>query len=238
MPLPQLEPDECRVLGVLIEKAQTTPAQYPLTLNSLTTGCNQKNNRDPLTNYTEDAVLDAIDGLRRKEFVREAFLSGSRVAKYRHVAREVLQISVGEMAILAELLLRGPQSLSAVRSNCARMMPAGDASLATNESTQQVLDGLRTRPEPLVTMIAPAPGSGVRVTRFAQLLCPELHPLEAPDEASGVDTAAPSAPRSSRPADNELAARIESLERDLAMLNRAVRTLADSLGTKIELPER
>ena len=77
----RLPPDECRVLGTLIEKAQTTPGQYPLTLNALVTGCNQKNNREPATNLDEDAVLRAVDGLKSKGLVREVFLAGSRVPK-------------------------------------------------------------------------------------------------------------------------------------------------------------
>ena len=74
----RLNPNECRVLGVLVEKAQTTPGQYPLTLNGLVLGCNQKNNREPVTNLSEEAVFDAVDGLRNKGLVREAMLSGSK----------------------------------------------------------------------------------------------------------------------------------------------------------------
>ena len=83
-----LAPNECRVLGVLVEKALTTPAQYPLTLNALVNGCNQKNNRHPVTSLDEDDVLEALDGLRAKQLVREVLLTGSRVGKFRHTARE------------------------------------------------------------------------------------------------------------------------------------------------------
>lgn len=235
MAIPQLTPPECRVLGVLIEKAQTTPAQYPLTLNSLTTGCNQKNNRDPLTAYGEEDVLHAVDGLRRKELVREAFLSGSRVAKFRHVARDALKITAAEMVVLAELLLRGPQSLAAIRANGARMMPAGDASLETNESTQAVLDALRTRDDPMVKLLPPLPGSGVRAARYAQLLCPDLHPLDAPAPGGTAADAPARDPGASRA---DLDARLSAVERDLAALARAVRVMANTLGVSVELPPR
>src|SRR5512134_38169 len=106
-----LTPHECRALGVLVEKAQTTPQQYPLTLNALVAGCNQKNNRDPVTELDEDAVLSALDGLRAADLVQELMLSGSRVAKYRHNARQVLGVETGDLVILTELLLRGPQTV-------------------------------------------------------------------------------------------------------------------------------
>lgn len=241
MPIPSLEPSECRVLGVLIEKAQTVPAQYPLTLNALVTGCNQKNNRDPLVNFDEDVVLGAVDGLRRKELVREAFLSGSRVAKYRHVTREAMQISMAEMALLAELLLRGPQSLSALRSNAARMMPPTDHALATNESTQAVLDALRTRAEPLAKLLPVVPGSGVRVARYAQLICPDLHPLDAPggghDETAHAPTVHRSQTAASAPVSAALAERVGALEAELSAVKAAVRKLAASLGERVDLPE-
>src|SRR5262245_29711418 len=105
-----LTADECRVLGVLIEKAQTTPAQYPLSLNALTVGCNQKNNRDPVTELSEERVFDAVDSLRKRGLVRETMLSGSRVSKFKHEVREKLAVTVEEMVLLAELWLRGPQS--------------------------------------------------------------------------------------------------------------------------------
>src|SRR5215212_3874774 len=107
----QLSPYEARVLGVLIEKALTTPEQYPLSLNALTNGCNQKNNRDPVLSLSEDEVFEAVDGLRTKQLSVRVDQLGSRVAKYRHQAGEVFRCKAGELAVLAELLLRGPQTL-------------------------------------------------------------------------------------------------------------------------------
>lgn len=213
-----LTPDECRVLGVLVEKAQTTPAQYPLTMNGLTTGCNQKNNRDPVTNLTEEQALDAIDSMRAKGLVREVNLSGSRVNKFRHVAREAMEVSTTELVMLAELLLRGPQSVGELRGRASRMHP-----IESIETAQAALDALSSRPEPLVRALPRVPGE--RATRYVQLLCPDLHPLDAPTYTSRGDEGA--APRSGA---GDLQGRVETLEREVAALKRTVRSLAESLG--------
>jgi uncharacterized protein len=211
----QLTPDESRVLGVLIEKAQTTPAQYPLTLNGLVLGCNQKNNREPVTNLSEDAVLTALDGLRAKGLAREAMLSGSRVAKYRHVARETLAVSTEELVVLAELLMRGAQSVGELRGRASRMHP-----LESLDSVQVVLDGLAGRTEPLVARVAPAPGT--RAVRYAQLLCPGLHPFDA--ETDGAQ-AEPPGTRA-----DGLGDRVDRLEEQVAALRRAIRELSSAAG--------
>ena len=166
-----LTKDECRVLGVMVEKAQTTPGQYPLTLNGVTLGCNQKNNRDPVTNFTEERVFDAMDKLRGRGLARELMLSGSRVPKFRHMAREVLEVTTSELVVLAELLLRGPQTVGELRGRATRMHP-----IESLEEAQALLDGLMGRPEPMVRELPPAPGS--RAKRYVQLLCPDLHPLD------------------------------------------------------------
>lgn len=172
-----LEPTECRVLGTLIEKAQTTPNQYPLTLNSLTLGCNQKNNREPVTELSEDRVLSAIDGLKLKGLAREAIISGSRVNKFKHALRDVLQVGVAEMAVLAELMLRGPQSAGELRARAERMVPPGTTpGVGTAEDVQRLLETMASRAEPLVTCLGRRPGE--RAERWAQLLCPDLHPLD------------------------------------------------------------
>jgi uncharacterized protein YceH (UPF0502 family) len=111
-----------RVVGVLVEKAKTTPDAYPMTLNALTTGCNQKNNRSPLTNYTPDDVQQAIDGLREMGVVIEVQGSG-RVPKFRHQMYEWLGVDKVELAVMAELLLRGEQTVGELRTRAARMEP-------------------------------------------------------------------------------------------------------------------
>src|SRR4051812_46810402 len=99
----QLTPTESRVLGVLIEKALTTPDQYPLSLNAVVAGSNQKNNRDPVLTLTEDEAFDALDGLRTKQLIVRVDVANSRVHRYKQTAGETLRARAGEIAILAEL---------------------------------------------------------------------------------------------------------------------------------------
>lgn len=116
-----LAPDQRRVLGVLIEKQKTSKSAdaYPMSLNSITTGCNQKSNRDPVTDYSEDDVEETLTNLQRRGLV--AKVTGSRVDRYRHLLYEVWKTTKVEMAILAELLLRGPQTEGDLRGRASRM---------------------------------------------------------------------------------------------------------------------
>jgi uncharacterized protein len=218
-----LTPDECRVLGVLIEKAQTTPGQYPLTLNALVVGSNQKNNREPITNLGDERTLDALDGLRKKGLAREVNLAGSRVEKYRHIAREALNVSTPELVVLAELLLRGPQSAGEIRARATRMHP-----LESLEAVEEILKGLATRPEPLVRELAPFPGT--RAVRYAQLLWPTLHPLHAPPPGPAGAGEPDEVPAPERPA---ITQRLERLEAEVAALRATVARLAGALGEPV-----
>jgi uncharacterized protein YceH (UPF0502 family) len=212
-----LSPLESRVLGVLIEKATTTPDQYPLSLNAITNGANQKNNRDPVTSITEDQAYDAVEGLRGKGLVVRIDIPGNRVPKFRHEASQVLHARGGEIAILAELLLRGPQTLGELRGRASRMHP-----MATLEDAKGMVRALMERDEPLVRELPPEPGS--RAERYAQLLCPDLHPIEASAHAS----AAPSELRS--PSDD----RVARLEQRVERLEGQLRQLADALGHRLD----
>lgn len=205
-----LTPNECRVLGVLIEKAMTTPAQYPLSLNAVTTGCNQKNNRLPALALSDDEVFDAIDALKAKGFIRQVMLSGSRVEKFRHVAKDALEIDTNCLVILAELLLRGPQTVGELRTRASRMH-----NLSSLDVVEQALTFLMDRDPPLVRELPPAPGS--RAKRYAQLLCPDLHPLDAPAAVSEHTDAAPSG----------LSERVAALEAEVARLRSVIVKLAD-----------
>ena len=156
---------EGRVLGVLIEKAHTVPDSYPLSLNSLTLGCNQKTARDPVLAATDAEVQSAIDALKQLSLVFEA--SGSRVTRYEHNLGRVLGIPSQSAALLATLLLRGPQTASELRANTERLHRFADLS-----SVEAFLDELAQRPAEkggaLVARLARAPGA--RESRWAPLL--------------------------------------------------------------------
>ncbi|MFP4157822.1 MAG: DUF480 domain-containing protein [Opitutales bacterium] len=118
---PNLNPEEARVLGCLLEKEATTPDIYPLTLNSLLAGCNQKTNRFPVVDYDEEIIAEALDSLRTKKLVYRIDIAGARVAKYRHNIDESLGLSPGVKALLTVLLLRGPQTLGELRARTERI---------------------------------------------------------------------------------------------------------------------
>ena len=212
----ELTADECRVLGVLVEKAFTTPDQYPLTLNAVVNGCNQKNNRDPLTSIDDARAFDALESLRAKRLVIRADMAGSRVNKYKHNANEVLHVRAGELAVLAELLLRGAQTLGEIRGRASRMHP-----LESLEAAKGMLEALMQRDEPLAQQLPPSPGS--RAERYAQLLYPDPHPVDA--ERGGPEPSSlPSEGRST------LQDRVRTLESEVAALRSALSRLAISVG--------
>lgn len=210
----QLNADESRVLGVLIEKATTTPEQYPLSLNAVTNGSNQKNNRDPVRTMTEDECFDALESLRGKGLVIRVDTPGSRVHKYRHNAGEVLHLRTAELAILAELLMRGPQTVGELRGRACRMAP-----LESIEVVQGLLNAMMMREEALIKELPPTPGS--RANRFVQLLCPDLHPVDAPAAVASN----PSKPSSAGPT---LAERVAKLEAQVAELRQAIQHLTNA----------
>jgi uncharacterized protein YceH (UPF0502 family) len=216
-----LTPDEARALGVLIEKSTTTPEQYPLSLNALTSGCNQKNNRDPVLTMAEDQVFEAVESLRGKGLVlRLEAGAGSRVHRFRHNAGDVLHVRAGELAILAELLLRGPQTQGELRGRASRMAP-----METLEAAADMLRALMSREEPLVRQLPPAPGT--RAERYVQLLCPDLHRVDLP-AAAGVAAAAPIG--ASTGPTSGLAERVARLEAEMTELRGELRRLATALG--------
>jgi hypothetical protein len=206
----ELQPNECRVFGVLVEKAYTTPQQYPMTLNAIRTGANQKSNRHPVLDLSDDDVMDALDGLRQKGLVRQVMLSGSRVEKYKQNGKDALEVSTPELAVLTELLLRGPQTLGELRSRASRM-----SQFESLEGVQNVVDALMQRDPPLLRTAPPLAGS--RATRYAQLFCPHLHPLDAAPMAAASD-----------PMDGELRGRVEELERQMAEVQTELARLKET----------
>jgi uncharacterized protein YceH (UPF0502 family) len=151
---------ERRVLGVLIEKAKTTPENYPLSLNSLKSGCNQKNNRAPLMQLEEGQVEEALESLRKTGAVAQ-IQGGGRVDKYRHLAYEWLGVEKVELAVMAELLLRGTQTVGELRGRAARMEPIKDLA-----ELQPTLDALHAKG--LVVYLSP-PGRGSLITHALYL---------------------------------------------------------------------
>lgn len=156
---------EVRVLGCLIEKELATPEYYPLTLNSLTTACNQKSNREPVLSLEEPEVVRALDALKMKQLVVTS-ADGGRARKYRHILAERLRLGPAQLALLAELLLRGPQTVGELRNRGERMHPFPDL-----ESVEGVLQELADLAPPLVTRLPRQPGR--KESRFTHLLAGE-----------------------------------------------------------------
>jgi len=196
---PLLDPTEQRVLGCLVEKQMSTPDYYPLTLNALVNACNQSTNRDPVLALEEGPVQEALEGLRDRRVVWFVDAAGSRVQKYEHRIAEALGLSVQETAILAELLLRGPQTPGELRSRCTRMYAFQD--LIEVEAALGVM--LEAEP-PLVARLPRQPGT--KETRYTHLLggAPEL------------PVAAASAPAPSR--SSQLEAEMAALKQEFLQL--------------------
>lgn len=218
----ELKPDECRVLGVLVEKSLTTPGQYPLSINGIVVGCSQKSNREPVKDYSEERVYDAIDVLSARNLVIRTHLTGSRVPKFRHNSREVLNVDTPQLVVLAELLLRGPQTEGELRGRASRMHQ-----LESLDVVRTILADLTGRK--MVRKLPPVAGS--RAACYGQLLCPDLHPVTAePVSTAAAASSAPSAAPPPTSTDPSLVQRVDRLEAELARLRRAIEKLAESLG--------
>jgi uncharacterized protein YceH (UPF0502 family) len=172
---------EARVLGVLVEKQATVPDSYPLSLNTLVLGCNQKTARHPVLNASEADVLQAIEGLRELTLVNE--VSGARVVRYEHNAPRGLGVPGQAVALLAVLILRGPQTVAELRLNAERLHRFADTS-----SVEGFLEELAAKSPPRVVRLPRAPGG--REARWAHLLCGEVADAAAPSEAPAEDVAA------------------------------------------------
>jgi uncharacterized protein len=211
-----VEPDavELRVVACLVEKQRTTPDQYPLTLNSLRLACNQSTNRDPVVDYDESAIRAALDRLRRRGWTAMATWTTSRVAKYKHLLDNALQLSPPQLSLLTVLMLRGPQTPGELRARTERMYR-----FESNEELDQALNELIERE--LVKQLPRRPGE--RGQRYAHLLAGD----EAA-EASG-DLAAASPEHDPPGADSGIGERVERLEAELAALRAELRGLRDRL---------
>ncbi len=222
MTIRTLTPLEARALAVLVEKQHTVPDSYPLSLNTLTLGCNQKTARDPVINATESEVLAAVDALRALNLVFEG--SGSRVPRFEHNMGRVLGLPSQSVALLATLVLRGPQTSAELRLHCERLHRFADIS-----SVEGFLEELATK-EPLRAVKLPR-AAGAREARWAHLLCGEPVFTAQPAGANADDAVAL----------GELSALRNEVTRQAAQLQQLqalVWRLADELGVNLEpMPE-
>lgn len=225
-------PVEIRILGVLIEKQMTTPDYYPLSLNALILGCNQKSNRDPVMELSETEVQEALQQLRNDHLVWQVRTAGSRVSKYEQNLKEIGEFSIQETAVLCELMLRGPQTLGELRARCARMFEF--------HSTAEVehIIGKLMAPErgPCVVELPRQPGR--KEPRFAHLFG-DIDPAEelpwtATGESADTDYLEPSG-KSQGPI-REQAERLNHFDRrisDMETMTERIRELEERI-TKLQ----
>ena len=214
-PLPDRTPLEARILGVLVEKEKTTPDTYPLTLNSLAAGCNQKTSREPVMSVGESAIQGALEELRSRLLVMETYGASGRVLRYAHNFGKCYGVPAGSVALLAILMLRGAQTVSELRANCERLYRFDDVS-----SVEGYLEELATRAAgALVLRLPKQPGE--REHRWAHQLC-------------GAVTVADSAPqRNVGGSDNgALEERLTRLEQEVADLRAELAQLAAGIAGK------
>jgi uncharacterized protein len=219
-----LTPHEARVIGSLIEKAITTPDQYPLSLNALTNACNQKSNRDPLMELDERTVQANLDTLAKKHFVMERSGFGSRVPKYQHrfcnTGFGTLEFTPLQTAIICELLLRGPQTPGELRTRAGRMAEVRDVT-----EVEEALEKLATREGgPFVVRLPREPGR--RDSRYAHLFSGEVQIDEAA-RAAEIANPAPSGTEARGPSNSE---RIDKLEQLVAQLRAELDELKAQLS--------
>ena len=211
-----VDPDavEIRVVGCLLEKQRTTPDAYPLSLNALRLACNQATNRDPVVEYEEATVVEALRRTALRGWTRLASGAGSRARKYRHLLDEALDADDAELALLSVLMLRGAQTPGELKQRADRMHAFADLG-AVHETLEKLVErGYAER-------LPRRPGQ--KEERFAQLLGGEGEGL------SEIETAAADVPVSSGPSPAE-EDRLERLERELGDLREQVRQLREALG--------
>jgi uncharacterized protein YceH (UPF0502 family) len=208
-----LDGAEIRVLGCLLEKQQTTPDAYPLTLNSLRTACNQATSRNPVVDYDEATVREAAQRLSRRGWARLASYHGSRTTKYRHLLDDALGLSPAERALLCVLMLRGPRTLGELKQNSERLHQFADLS-----AVEQTLDRLTERE--LGRWLERRPGQ--KEARYTHLLAVD-GPVAAELEPAAVAAPPPA------PEPDDLSGQIERLRRDLDALRQEVAALRGEL---------
>jgi len=218
----ELSTTETRVLGCLLEKQRTTPDAYPLSLNALRLACNQSTNRDPVVDYDDAVIRDALHRLERRGYTRLASGAGSRAAKYRHLLADALPMSSAEQAVMSVLMLRGPQTPGELKQRGERMHAFGDLA-----SVHETLAALIERG--LVQRLERRPGH--KEERYAQLLTARGEANELADEPSAEEAPrvehvangrAPDGRDPGAQAAAELQERVAKLERQVAELRAAI----------------
>jgi hypothetical protein len=216
----QLSSECARVLGALVEKGLATPQQYPLTINALQSACNQTSNLDPVVNYDETTVLAALNDLKEQHLVRFVLPShGRSVIRYRQVLDETLALDDRQCAVLAVLLLRGPQTVGEVRIRTERM-----ARFDSLEELDHEFELLGSRDEPLVHNVGRRPGQ--KEERWATPLVAAPDPDELPPRAPAAGPAA----ASSNDVIEGLRSEIAEVRAEVADLRQEVHELRESLG--------
>lgn len=218
-----LNATQLRVLGVLVEKAFTTPEQYPLTVNALVNGCNQKSNRAPVTSLDERDVVNALQELMHKKLVNLAdALQGSRANRYLHNLSSQLPWSPGEQAVLTELMLRGPQTVGELRTRASRMVR-----LDNLQEVQNLLDALASNDPPEVVVLPREPGKSAVRFRHNFYTEDEMPEFGASPSYVIVGTTGHSAgSRANAGADGEgLEVRISALEARVSLLESKLTNL-------------
>jgi uncharacterized protein YceH (UPF0502 family) len=214
---------EVRVLGALLEKQRTTPDAYPLSLNALRSATNQSTNRDPVVDYDEATIRDALHRLSRRRWARLASGPGSRAAKYRHLVDEALGLGPPELSVLTVLMLRGPQTPGELRARTERLYAFTDA-----ETLHRALDTLIERE--FVARLQRRPGQ--KEERYMHLLSDEAEPTAAAAPSPSVpDIPSPRPAPTPAHTDSDAAEqRLARLEREMAALRAEVQALRSELG--------
>jgi uncharacterized protein len=219
--VPMLTPLERRILGVLVEKAKTTPDSYPLSLNGLITGCNQKSNREPVMDVSDAEVEEAIPNLKKLGLMQQILGSG-RTDKFRHCLYDAMKLDKVQLAIIGELLLRGAQSEGDLRGRASRMEPIADL-----EALRPIVKTLAERG--LVIYLTPEGRRGTMVTHGFHT-AEELMLLKSRAERWAVDESV-QAPTRSAPVSSSVEPRLAALEQAVTELREQVAELKRQLGS-------
>jgi len=214
---PVLSAEQARIIGCLLEKERTTPADYPMTANAITRASNQTTSRSPVVSYDESMVLRELDGLKQAGLVRFVHSQSNRSTKFRHVVDEAWRLGDDELAVICLLLLRGAQTPGELRTRSERLHPFDSPG-----DVEATLSALAARDEPLVLQLERAPGQKDR--RWVQLLTGSPSPEELAVLAEGRPTAS-----RRTGVDEALVARVDALETEVAGLRSTVAVLRTAL---------